>query len=152
MSITIRKAQEKDIDTIAHNVLEMAFEGSQTTLSHETVSNGVKSLFKKPELGFYIVAEIEGKVVGSLVVVNEWSDWENGIRWWIHSVYVTPEYRRQGIYTDMYGYVKKEAELSNEIIGLSLFVSKDNEKAQNAYKHAGMREIDKIVYTDDDVK
>ncbi|MBR3859526.1 MAG: GNAT family N-acetyltransferase [Bacteroidaceae bacterium] len=35
--------------------------------------------------------------VGSLMLTREWSDWNNQWYWWIQSVYVTPEHRRQSI-------------------------------------------------------
>lgn len=45
----------------------------------------------------YWVARIGEMPVGSLMLTREWSDWNNQWYWWIQSVYVTPEHRRQSI-------------------------------------------------------
>ncbi len=151
MECIIRIATEDDINAIAQNVVTMAMEGSNKELSPDTVHKGVTSLFKKPELGFYIVAEIGNKNVGSLVVLNEWSDWNNGIRWWIHSVYVSKNHRQQGIYKKMYEFVKNKAQNSDAIIALNLSVNVNNRKAQAAYERVGMSKIDDIIYTANDI-
>ena len=36
-------------------------------------------------------------LVASLMITREWSDWYNGWYWWSQSVYVVPEYRREGM-------------------------------------------------------
>ena len=151
-SLNIRRAEKKDIKALIHNVIHMADEASQIKLCNETVLNGVSNLFEKPELGFYIVAEKDNKIIGSLIIVFEWSDWRNGVRWWIHSVYVDPDYRGKGTYDQLYAYIKNEANKSKDVIGLNLSVEKNNMRAIKAYERLGMRQTNQIIYTDDDVK
>lgn len=152
MNLRIRKAEKSDIESIASNVVKMAYDASKIELCSKTVLDGVTSLFEKPELGFYVVAELDDQIIGSLVVVFEWSDWRDGLRWWIHSVYVEPNYRGQGIYDRLYGYVKKQAVSSKEVIGLNLSVDKNNMRAQKAYERLGMHPTNQMIYTDDSVK
>lgn len=74
------------------------------------------------------------------MITKEWSDWRNGLFWWIQSVYVKPEYRRQGIYRRMYRFVKDLAENHPEVCGCRLYVEKENTVAQSTYSALGMTE------------
>ena len=96
--MTLRLAARQDANDLAHLHPEMAKETENIELCDELIAAGVRGLLDNPILGFYVVAEFDGAVVGSLMVATEWSDWRNGMFWWIQSVYVLPAYRRQGIY------------------------------------------------------
>ncbi|HCK99904.1 MAG TPA: GNAT family N-acetyltransferase, partial [Candidatus Marinimicrobia bacterium] len=106
LNLTIRKARIDDTETITSFNIAMAKETEGKDLEYNTIHNGVKNLFMHPEYGFYIVAEDNGKNIGCLMVTYEWSDWRNGLFWWIQSVYIHPDYRRKGIYRTMYSFVK----------------------------------------------
>src|SRR6185437_7699459 len=99
---------------------------------------GVHAVFENPERGRYYVAEIDGKVVASTLIVSEWSDWRNGEVWWIHSVYVRPEMRGRGAFKGLYRYIQSEAEKQPDVRGLRLYVEKKNTAAQAVYKALGM--------------
>ena len=36
------------------------------------------------------------------MITFEWSDWRNGVFWWIQSVYVDPAWRRQNVFRRMH--------------------------------------------------
>jgi len=146
MRLIVRRAKIEDADVIAKNVVAMALEGSQSKLDPAIVAQGVKSLFKKPDLGFYVVAEKEGQIVGSLIVVHEWSDWRNGVHWWIHSVYIAPAFRRQGVYKEMYAFVRSEAKKSPDARELKLSTARNNHVARSTYERLGMQEVDNVIY------
>jgi ribosomal protein S18 acetylase RimI-like enzyme len=74
------------------------------------------------------------------MVTTEWSDWRNGMFWWIQSVYVRPEYRRQGLYRELYARVKELAEQEPAVCGFRLYVENENVNAQKTYKALGMSE------------
>ncbi|HNY27146.1 MAG TPA: GNAT family N-acetyltransferase, partial [Candidatus Sumerlaeota bacterium] len=93
----IRRATRDDAQTLARFNSAMAMETEGKCLIAERVLAGVHGLLEKPELGFYLVATHEGRVAGSLMVTYEWSDWRCGVFWWVQSVYVVPEFRRQGV-------------------------------------------------------
>jgi ribosomal protein S18 acetylase RimI-like enzyme len=135
--IIIRKANQSDVSSIVDFQLKMAWETEQLTLDPETVTKGVKAVFEIPSRGQYYVAETTGKVVSSLLITYEWSDWRNCNVWWFQSVYVVPEFRRQGIFRKMYMHV---SELSEEqgIAGLRLYVETNNERARRTYEALGM--------------
>lgn len=138
--LLIRKATEADANTIMEFNIEMARETENKTLRRDEIEPGVKNLFTKPEYGFYLVAEDRGNAVASLMVTYEWSDWRNGIFWWIQSVYVRPGYRRQGVYRRMYEAIKRLGDNKPEVCGYRLYVEKENGIAQKTYKNLGMEE------------
>ena len=145
-SLIIREAEMKDTDSIAEFNTLMALETEDKKLNRDTISMGVKNLVQKPEYGFYLVAELEGKIIASLMITYEWSDWRNGLIWWIQSVYVKKEFRRMGIYRAMYIRVKEMAMFDKNIRGFRLYVEKENETAMKTYKSLGMSESDYIVF------
>ena len=101
-SIVVRTAELRDSDAIIAFNTAMALETEGRTLPPENIGPGVRSLFNQPELGFYLVAEIDGEIAGSLMISKEWSDWRNGLYWWIQSVYIPEKFRRRGVYREMY--------------------------------------------------
>src|SRR5712692_2270042 len=101
-----RDALPADRDTIVEFQIAMARETEGVELDRDTCARGVDAVFADPTLGRYFVAESEGRVAASLLITYEWSDWRDGVVWWIQSVYVRPEHRRQGIYAGLYEHVK----------------------------------------------
>ena len=144
-----RPAQEGDADTLIQFAMAMARETEQRELSAETISQGVKSLLKNPRYGFYVVAESQSEIAGSLMVTTEWSDWRNGLFWWIQSVYVKPAYRRQGIYRSLYKYIKQRVTREGNVCGLRLYVERKNTVAQSTYQSLGMTETPYKVYEEE---
>lgn len=133
----IRVAKKEDAASIIDFQQKMAMETEGIELDHATIYNGVRAVFEDSSKGTYYVAESDNKVVASLLITPEWSDWRNSYIWWFQSVYVIPGYRRKGIFREMYDYIKKEA-LKENIPGLRLYVEKDNNRAQLTYEAMGM--------------
>ncbi len=144
--VMIRFAREDDQPILVQFNRAMARETESKELVTDIVSAGVDALLKNPELGFYVLAELKSRVVGSLMVTTEWSDWRNGSFWWIQSVYVLPEVRRQGIYRRLYEFVKVESEKNENVCGYRLYVEKDNLAAQRTYTSLGMAETNYKLY------
>ena len=126
--------------------MAMAQETEALTLPRDTVSAGVRHTMEKPGYGFYIVAEKDGCVIGMLMVTSEWSDWRNAHFWWIQSVYVLPEFRRQGVYRGLYESVKVRAADAGNVCGFRLYVEKSNSVAQKTYESLGMSETHYAMY------
>jgi ribosomal protein S18 acetylase RimI-like enzyme len=70
---------------------------------------------------------------------SEWSDWRNGWFWWIQSVYVRKEVRRRGVFRALFEHVEAAARADPEVIGLRLYVERDNRGAQETYHRLGMQ-------------
>ena len=134
----VRKAVPDDLPAIVEFQINMAWETERLALSPETVMNGVKAVFDKPNKGQYWVAADNDRVIASLLITYEWSDWRNTDIWWIQSVYVIPEFRRKGVFRKMYSHIKTEAEKQN-IAGLRLYVETNNVAAQKTYEAVGMK-------------
>ena len=138
-SITIRYARTEDIPAIVEFNQTMAWETEQKNLHTQTIRAGVQSLLAHPDRGFYIVAAMADQVVACLMITFEWSDWRNGLFWWVQSVYVRPNWRRRGIYSRMYSFVKElAANDESNVCGFRLYVEQDNAQAQQTYQSLGM--------------
>lgn len=134
----IRKATSEDSEVIVDFQQKMAWETEQMTLVPEIINKGVNAVFLDSTKGQYWVSEENGKIVASLLITFEWSDWRNSNVWWFQSVYVLPEFRRKGIFKSMYQYIKNEAGV-NHIAGLRLYVETNNIRAQKTYESLGMK-------------
>ena len=144
--VTIRPATTDDAETIARFNRQMAEETEDKPLDPATVRRGVQAVFDDPGRGFYLVAERAGTVVGSLMVTTEWSDWRNGVFWWIQSVYVRPADRRTGVYTALHRAVRRRARDAADVCGLRLYVERGNDRARGTYEALGMTETSYRMY------
>jgi GNAT superfamily N-acetyltransferase len=144
-NIIINKAGLIEASVIAKFNKSMAKETENLELDKSVILNGVKNLMHQPDLGFYIVAKHENEIFGCLMITKEWSDWRNGLIWWIQSVYIHPDYRRQGIFRKMYQFISECAKKEG-IIGLRLYVEHKNAIAQKTYNELGMKRCDYHIY------
>lgn len=133
-----RDAVPDDATIIIEFQLAMARETEELDLDRDILTRGVQAVFADPSKGRYFVAENSGRVIGSLMITYEWSDWRNGTVWWIQSVYVIPEFRRRGIYAGLYAHVRAMVEPKPEIRGIRLYVDNRNTSAQQVYTRLGM--------------
>ncbi|MBB6461302.1 GNAT family N-acetyltransferase [Flammeovirga kamogawensis] len=135
---TIKIADSSYVNTIADFQVKMALETEDYKLDLATVTKGVQHIFDNQNVGRYVIVEDNGKCIASMLNLYEWSDWRCGNVLWIHSLFVIEEYRRQGIFRDMYEFVKNEVDASEDLRGLRLYVEKNNDRAQKTYKAMGM--------------
>jgi GNAT superfamily N-acetyltransferase len=135
--IAIRKAVTTDAPSIIDFQQKMAWETEKMHLTPEIVTKGVNAVFEDHTRGEYFVAESDGRVVASLLITYEWSDWRDCNVWWFQSVYVIPEFRRQGIFRKMYTHIRKLVE-EQGIAGLRLYVETKNDRARKTYEALGM--------------
>jgi ribosomal protein S18 acetylase RimI-like enzyme len=140
--ITIRDAVASDGATIAAFNSRIAVETEGRELDPGTVRRGVSALLADRGKGRYWLAEDDGKVVGQLMITLEWSDWRDGMLWWIQSVYVHTDYRRRGVFSSLYQHVERLAEADPEVVGIRLYVEKENLRAQQTYDRLGMSMTD----------
>jgi GNAT superfamily N-acetyltransferase len=136
--IKVRKAVPDEYILISRFQENMAMETENLNLDRVTVQKGVKAVFDDPANGCYYVAEVEGKVAGSLLITYEWSDWRNCRIIWIQSLYVLPEYRNKGIFRQLYMHIKQMVEINPDFGGIRLYVARTNLKAVEIYRRFGM--------------
>ncbi|ABV35471.1 GCN5-related N-acetyltransferase [Shewanella sediminis HAW-EB3] len=142
----IRKGQQSDLSALIQFNQAMAMETEELALDSNLLNKGVNTLLSHPEKGFYLVAEADNEIVGSLMVTFEWSDWRAKDYYWIQSVYIRPENRRQGIYGKLYQAVKDIAEENGGAASFRLYVEKENTKAQQTYQALGMEQSYYLMY------
>ena len=136
--IRIRRAESSDADFIAESNIAMAAETEGMVLDESIVRPGVAAVLDNDALGFYLLAEIDGRRAGQLMVTYEWSDWRNGLWWWIQSVYVRPGFRRLGVYSALHRHVADAARAAGGVCGLRLYVEQENTTAQQVYQSLDM--------------
>lgn len=144
--VTIRAARAEDATIISDCNRAMALETEGMELREEVILNGVKRLLARPEYGFYVIAQHGEDIAGTLMVTTEWSDWRDGLFWWIQSVYVMPQYRRRGVYRAMYDFIRERAAQYPDVRGYRLYVERENRIAQQTYQSLGMHETDYYLY------
>ena len=138
LEIVVRNATRDDLNTLVKYNAAMAKETEGKTLDLELLSKGVSAVLDQDSLGFYLIAEVEGRSAGQLLITTEWSDWRNGYFWWIQSVYVDAEYRRQGVYRTLNSHVHSEARRRGDVCGIRLYVERNNHVAQQVYSSLDM--------------
>ena len=152
-SIQIRPATRDDADTIVEFNRAMALETEHRRLDLLRLREGVLALLATPDYGFYLVAEIPDtghhRLVGQLLITFEWSDWRNGVFWWIQSVYVVPERRGLGVYRAMHDNVLVKAKANPRVCGIRLYVERENRSAQTVYQRVGLVPSVYTVYEQD---
>ena len=135
---TYHEATLNDLGTIVDFQVAMALETEQLRLDRRVCTQGVRAVLEDPKLGRYYVGTLNGNVVASTLITYEWSDWRNGLVWWIQSVYVVASARRQGIYAGLYRYLQSLANADRDVRGIRLYVDRRNDPAQQVYARLGM--------------
>jgi GNAT superfamily N-acetyltransferase len=143
---TIRAATAQDVPRLRDWAVAMALETEHKALDPGTVEKGIQAVLDQPRRGAYFVAERGGEAAGTLMLTYEWSDWRNGDWWWIQSVYVAPQHRRQGVYAALYAHVLAAARANPAVCGLRLYVERENANAQRTYESLGMVDAGYLMY------
>lgn len=139
MTIRIREARRSDAPIIVEFNCMLASETEGIALDPAVVSCGVARVLGDASLGRYFVAEDGDRILGQVMVTYEWSDWRDGLFWWIQSVYVLPEARRLGAFSALHDAVGTRARREGAI-GLRLYVYHSNSLAQDVYRRRGMKD------------
>jgi GNAT superfamily N-acetyltransferase len=144
--ILIRPARADDAADIARFNAAMALETEGKVLKPATIRGGVDAVLADPRHGFYLVAESDGANAGCLMITYEWSDWRNGQWWWLQSVYVREDSRRRGIFRALHAEAERRARETPGVIGLRLYVERENVNAQSTYAKLGMHDAGYRLY------
>ena len=145
-ALRIAEASSDAVASIASFNIAMALETESLELEADRVNKGVAAVIDDPSLGFYLVARLGDEIIGCLLVTQEWSDWRNGMFWWIQSVYVAPAHRGRGVYRRLYHEVVKRAMSDGRICGVRLYVEQENRIARRVYDALGMRDSGYVVF------
>ncbi|MSR46494.1 MAG: GNAT family N-acetyltransferase [Planctomycetes bacterium] len=136
----MRPGRLDDLTVIVEFNHRLALESEQKNLDHATLTKGVEALLRDPRLGRYFVAVAgepsSGPLVGQMMITEEWSDWRNGLIWWLQSVYVDTAWRGKGVFRRLLNKVIAQGKEAG-VIGLRLYVERHNERAHGTYLRSG---------------
>lgn len=152
-TLRVRQATSTDAAWLADCALALARETEDRQLDPATVRAGIEACLADPARARYFVAMHEVRAgadllahpAGTLMLTREWSDWRNGDWWWIQSVYVMPEFRRHGVFTALHRHVEALARATAGVVGLRLYVERDNRAAQATYAARGLRDSGYLI-------
>jgi len=147
-TLTIKEADEDNALELVQFQMEMAYETEKVVLDFDDVEDGVMGVLCDKDKGTYIIAKKSNVIVGCLMLTKEWSDWNNSWYLWIQSVYVKPNYRRQGVYSFMYSKVKDIARKMGSH-AIRLYVDSNNKSAQQVYVNLGMKESHYLLFEEE---
>jgi GNAT superfamily N-acetyltransferase len=138
IDIVIRPATRVDIPALVDFQQRLATETESLTLDPVVLTQGMEAMFHDPTKGSYFVAVANGQIVGCHMVTYEWSDWRNGMVYWLQSVYVRQDFRKHGVFREMFNTLKARVMNDAGVKGLRLYVDKSNSRAQKVYTAMGM--------------
>jgi len=144
--IVIRRGEERDVQSIADNNIQIAKESENRDLNPSTAREGVFSVLRNESHGFYLLAEKNSRIIGQMMITFEWSDWSNGLYWWIQSVFVEPGSRKQGVFRALYRHLSELAESTGGVCGLKLYAHQSNRKAMQTYLAVGMKQSPYVLF------
>ena len=145
-AVRVREAAPDDLAWLADCAVAMAWETERKRLDAGTVHAGIAAALADPSKAHYFVAMRGDAPAGTLMLTGEWSDWRNGMWWWIQSVYVEPVERRRGVFAALYRHAEALARATPGVIGLRLYVEHANAAAQHTYAALGMDDAGYRVY------
>ena len=148
-TITIRRATIDDLQTVVRYNAALAQETEDKSLDRSVLTSGVRRALEDDSLCAYYIAELSGEPVGQTAITFEWSDWRNGLFWWIQSVYVDERFRRKGVFRALYAHVQAEAKSRPDVCGLRLYVIRENTGALETYRNLGMTVSDYLLCEED---
>ena len=143
----IRDATPDDLAVVVDQNARLAEESEGLVLDRATLERGVRAALADRSKARYLLAERDGVVVGQLMLTREWSDWRDGHWWWIQSVYVAQAARRTGVVDALFDHVRALAAADAErVVGVRLYVERENEWARRTYARLGLAEGHYLLY------
>jgi GNAT superfamily N-acetyltransferase len=134
--LSIRLAGPDDAAIVTEFSLACARDSEGLVLDTTRVRAGVQAVLADAMRGRYYLAENEPRPIGQIMITGEWSDWRNAWIWWLQSVYVHPEHRRQGIFRALLEHIEAEARRESVAL-LRLYVDRNNGPAERTYLARG---------------
>lgn len=141
MGFFVRPATPADAPSIVEFNRLLALESEQVVLDEKVLQPGVQAILGDKNRGRYFVADEGGDVIGQIMITYEWSDWRNGWIWWLQSVYVRSDRRKNGVFRAIFQFIEEQARKETNVVGLRLYVEHENHTAQATYRRLGFEEI-----------
>lgn len=137
--ITIKRASPTDQESI-WELLQKQFVEHKIEYSADILSAAIGEMLKKEDLGLFLVARYNGKLIGIAAISFAWTLEHGGKSAWLDELYVLPEYRGNGIGSalleSMIDALKKEG-----CSAIDLEVEEDHRRAEHLYKRKGFERL-----------
>jgi ribosomal protein S18 acetylase RimI-like enzyme len=147
MELKIRRAEIRDLEKLTLFVQNEAKESEGLNIDPETLRKGVETALKDENVALYwVLVDKNDESVGNISALREWSNFHAGFYWWIQSMYILPEYRRQGYSLQLLDTVRSEVQAQRGL-ELRLLVHKSNKRAIKAYTKSGFTELPYKIMT-----
>lgn len=138
-NLIVRIATRDDAGEIAKFNVLFAKETINKNLSLALTTEGVHQVFAKFNNGFYLIAELNGAIVGMTMITREWSDWNNGAFYCIQSIFVLQTQHQKEIHDAIFTKAKSLAKEHYDVCGIRLFVHQEEKAVQEAYENLGLQ-------------
>ncbi|MBV5278202.1 MAG: GNAT family N-acetyltransferase [Campylobacteraceae bacterium] len=145
-NLVIRIATRDDAQEIANFNVLFAKETVDKSISLALTTEGVHQVFAKFNNGFYLIAELDKKIVGITMITREWSDWNNGAFYCIQSIFVKSNENEKEIHDAILSKAKELAKEHYDVCGIRLFVQKDDKETQKSYENLGLQKTPYIIF------
>jgi len=145
-NLVVRIATRDDANEIAQFNVLFAKETVNKNLSLALTTEGVHQVFAKFNNGFYLIAQLEGVIVGMTMITREWSDWSNGAFYCIQSIFVTHKHGEKMIHDALFEKAKKLAKEHYDVCGIRLFVHQDDRQTQKTYEALGLKKTPYTIF------
>jgi GNAT superfamily N-acetyltransferase len=147
LNYNVRRAEPADLNRLVDFTVAEAREAEGSIKPENTVREGIRAALEDDSLAMYwVLSSTDSRLIGSISVVKEWSDWNAGFYWWIQSIFILPEFRGQGLMEILLEAVK-EAARGKEAVELRLYAHRLNKRALKAYRKSGFSDSDYRIMT-----
>jgi len=145
INLNIRKASIDDVPLILKFIKELSVYEKMSEEVIATEDTLRETLFGDKSYAHVLIAEIKGKPVGYALYFYNFSTFIGRPGLYVEDVYVTEEYRGQGIGTALFKYCARIAK-ENKCIRMEWLVLKWN-PARKFYENMGAKPLDEwVVY------
>jgi GNAT superfamily N-acetyltransferase len=125
---------------------QLAQETEALALDTALARRGIEDVLADSSKGSYWLAEVNGAVVGQVLLTTEWSDWRDGFFWWIQGVFIKKEWRGRGVFHALFEFVHEQAGEHPDVCGVRLCVEARNTRAKRVCESLGMERTHYEVY------
>lgn len=144
--VRIRKAATGDVTTVVEFHAQLAQESESVALDKDLARRGVEDVLADPSKGVYWLAEVNGAVVGQVLLTTEWNDWRDGFFWWIQGAFVKKEWRGRGVFHALFDFVQEQAAEHRDVCGVRLCIEVQNIRAKRVCESLGLEATHHEVY------
>jgi len=133
-------AVDSNGQTVLHRLLLQQFEEHDIHVCPDDLKKAIAAVFDNENLGFFLVAKKEDKVIGMAYVSFNWTLEHCGRSAWLEELYVIPEYRNRGVGQNLLSSVIQQARACG-CVAIDLEVDQSHFQAENLYRRAGFIQL-----------